>query len=100
MAFWRAPRITDAVSGATAAMHGEFAVRMPRHTGGGQKEASMNKDQVEGMAKQAKGAVKDAAGAVVGSDKMQAEGKMDKAEGKIQKGVGDAKKTVADAVEK
>lgn len=50
-----------------------------------------NKDQVEGLAKQAKGAVKDAAGKVTGNKKLQAEGKGDKVAGKVQKGFGDAK---------
>jgi len=51
----------------------------------------MDKDRIEGSAKQAKGAVKDAVGKVTGDTKLQAEGKADKAEGKIQNAVGGLK---------
>ncbi len=51
----------------------------------------MDKDRIEGAAKQAKGAVKDAIGKVTGDTKLQAEGKADKAEGKVQNAVGGAK---------
>jgi uncharacterized protein YjbJ (UPF0337 family) len=51
----------------------------------------MDKDRVEGSAKQAKGAVKDAAGKVLGDKKLQTEGKADKAEGKVQNAFGGAK---------
>ena len=37
----------------------------------------MDKDRIEGAAKQAKGAVKEAVGKVVGDAKLQAEGKAD-----------------------
>ena len=57
----------------------------------------MDKDRIEGAAKQAKGAVKDVAGKVTGDTKMQAEGKADKAEGKVQNTVGGAKDGVRDA---
>jgi uncharacterized protein YjbJ (UPF0337 family) len=50
-----------------------------------------NKDQFEGLAKQAKGAVKNAAGKATGNQKLQAEGTADKIAGKIQKGYGDLK---------
>lgn len=51
----------------------------------------MNKDRIEGAAKQAKGAVKDAVGKAAGSPKTQVSGKADKAEGKIQNAYGKAK---------
>jgi uncharacterized protein YjbJ (UPF0337 family) len=51
----------------------------------------MDKDRIEGSAKQAKGAVKDAFGKVTGDTKLQAEGKADKAEGKVQNAVGGLK---------
>jgi uncharacterized protein YjbJ (UPF0337 family) len=51
----------------------------------------MDKDRIEGMAKQAKGAVKDAAGKVLGDAKLRAEGKADKAEGKVQNAIGGLK---------
>jgi uncharacterized protein YjbJ (UPF0337 family) len=48
----------------------------------------MNKDRVEGAAKQVKGAVKEAVGKVVADAKLQAEGKAD---GKVQNTVGGIK---------
>ncbi len=51
----------------------------------------MDKDRIEGSAKQAKGAVKDAVGKVTGDTKLQAEGKADKAEGKVQNAIGGLK---------
>jgi uncharacterized protein YjbJ (UPF0337 family) len=57
----------------------------------------MDKDRIEGAAKQGMGAVKDAAGKMTGDQKLQAEGKADKAEGKIQNAVGGAKDAVRDA---
>jgi uncharacterized protein YjbJ (UPF0337 family) len=58
---------------------------------------AINKDQVEGVGKQAKGAIKDAVGGLTGDTKLQAEGKVDKAAGKVQKGLGDAVEGVKDA---
>ena len=60
----------------------------------------MDKDRIEGLAKQAKGAVKDMAGKVTGDAKLQAEGKADKAAGKVQNAVGGAKDAVRDAADK
>ena len=54
----------------------------------------MNKDRIEGSAKQAKGAVKDAAGKVLGDEKLRAEGKRDKIAGKVQNAVGGLKDAV------
>ncbi len=48
----------------------------------------MDKDRVEGSAKQVKGAVKEMIGKVVGDAKLEAEGKADKAEGKVQNAIG------------
>ncbi len=59
----------------------------------------MDKDRIEGAAKQAKGAVKDTAGKVTGDTKLQAEGKADKAEGKVQNTVGSAKDAARDALD-
>ncbi|MBK1659603.1 CsbD family protein [Paracraurococcus ruber] len=59
----------------------------------------MDKDRIEGAAKQAKGAVKDAVGKLTGDTKMQAEGKADKAEGKVQNTVGGAKDKARDALD-
>jgi uncharacterized protein YjbJ (UPF0337 family) len=57
----------------------------------------MNKDRVEGSAKQAKGSLKQAVGKATGSRKMQAKGAADKAEGKVQSAVGGAKDAIRDA---
>jgi uncharacterized protein YjbJ (UPF0337 family) len=51
----------------------------------------MDKDRIEGVAKQAKGNIKEAAGKVTGDAKLEAEGKSDKVAGKIQNAVGGAK---------
>jgi len=55
----------------------------------------MNKDRIEGSAKQAKGAVKDAAGKLTGDAKLQAEGRADKAAGKVQNAFGGLKDKAA-----
>lgn len=60
----------------------------------------MDKDRIEGLAREAKGAVKDAAGKVTGDAKLQAEGKADKAAGKVQNAVGGMKDAARDAVKK
>ncbi len=51
----------------------------------------MNKDRIEGVAKQAKGAVEVTAGKVLGDAKMVVDGKNDKAAGKIQNAIGGVK---------
>ncbi len=58
----------------------------------------MDKDRVEGAAKQMKGAVKEAIGKVTGDSKIEAEGQADRAEGKVQNAVGGMKDTVRDAI--
>jgi uncharacterized protein YjbJ (UPF0337 family) len=68
--------------------------------GGLTEEDVMDKDRVEGSAKQVKGAVKEAVGKVVGDAKRGSEGKADKAEGKVQNAIGGLKDTVRDAVKK
>jgi uncharacterized protein YjbJ (UPF0337 family) len=60
----------------------------------------MDKDRVEGAAKQAKGAVKETWGKATGDAKTQAEGKADKAEGKVQNAVGGMKDTAREALDK
>ena len=57
----------------------------------------MDKDRIDGTAKQAKGAIKEAVGKVVGDAKLQAEGKADKAEGKVQNAVGGLKDAIRKA---
>jgi len=51
----------------------------------------MDKDRIEGAAKQVGGSIKEAAGKVMGDTKMTAEGKAKKVEGKVQNAVGGAK---------
>jgi uncharacterized protein YjbJ (UPF0337 family) len=51
----------------------------------------MDKDRVEGAAKQAKGTIKEIVGKVTGDAKTEAEGKADKTEGKVQNTVGGIK---------
>lgn len=55
------------------------------------KGTPMDKDRVNGTAKQAKGAIKEAAGKLTGDAKLQADGKADKTEGKIQNAIGGVK---------
>ncbi len=54
----------------------------------------MDKDRLEGSAKQAKGGIKEVAGKVTGDAKLEAEGKSDKAAGKVQNAVGGLKDTL------
>jgi uncharacterized protein YjbJ (UPF0337 family) len=51
----------------------------------------MNKDRIEGAAKEFKGTAKEATGKAVGDAKLVAEGKNDKVEGKIQNAIGGVK---------
>lgn len=51
----------------------------------------MDKNRMEGAAKQAKGSVKEMAGKVTGDDKLQAEGKAEKIHGKVQSTIGKLK---------
>jgi uncharacterized protein YjbJ (UPF0337 family) len=55
------------------------------------KKHVMNKDRVEGSAKQAAGAVKEVAGKLMGDAKLKTEGKAEKIEGKIQNAIGGLK---------
>jgi uncharacterized protein YjbJ (UPF0337 family) len=51
----------------------------------------MNKDRIEGAAKQTKGALKHAAGKLTGDATLKSEGTADKIEGKVQNTVGGLK---------
>lgn len=57
----------------------------------------MNKDQVEGAAKDLGGKIQEEAGKLVGSKEQQAKGLMHQVEGKIQQHVGNLKEAVKDA---
>jgi uncharacterized protein YjbJ (UPF0337 family) len=54
----------------------------------------MDKDRVEGAAKQAKGKVKEVAGKAVGDEKLKADGKADQVKGKVQNTIGGVKDAV------
>jgi uncharacterized protein YjbJ (UPF0337 family) len=54
----------------------------------------MDKDRIEGSAKQAGGAVKETAGKALGDKKMEAEGAATKTAGKVQNAVGGLKDKV------
>jgi uncharacterized protein YjbJ (UPF0337 family) len=65
-----------------------------------QQEIDMDKDRIEGIAKQVKGSVKEAVGKVTGDTKTQAEGAAEKAAGKAQSTVGGAKDAIRDTFKK
>ena len=60
----------------------------------------MDRDRVEGSAKNLKGKVKEAAGKVTGDAKLKSEGKADQVAGKVQNAFGGAKHAIRDAVRK
>jgi uncharacterized protein YjbJ (UPF0337 family) len=62
------------------------------------EEDIMDKDRVEGSAKEIKGGIKQGVGKAVGDSKLEAEGKADKAEGKVQNAVGGLKDTVRETL--
>lgn len=60
----------------------------------------VDKDRVEGAAKNLKGKVKEGVGKVTGDAKLKSEGKADQVEGKVQNAVGGVKDAVRDALKK
>jgi uncharacterized protein YjbJ (UPF0337 family) len=58
----------------------------------------MDKNRIEGAAKELKGTIKEAAGKLTGNRKLEAEGKVDKAAGEVQSTVGKTKDAVKNAV--
>ncbi len=60
----------------------------------------MDKDRVNGSAKQAKGAVKQVVGKATGDAKLQSDGRADKAEGKVQNAVGGVKDALRNALKR
>ncbi|WP_458094258.1 CsbD family protein [Roseomonas sp. WA12] len=60
----------------------------------------MDKDRIEGAAKQAVGSVKEVFGKLTGDAKTQAEGAAQKAEGKVQNAAGSVKDSVRDAADR
>jgi uncharacterized protein YjbJ (UPF0337 family) len=63
----------------------------PSRKGNTNRRELMNKDRVEGSAKQASGTVKESTGKVLGDAKLAADGKSEKVEGKVQNTVGGLK---------
>jgi uncharacterized protein YjbJ (UPF0337 family) len=59
----------------------------------------MDKDRIEGSAKQAQSALKEVAGKLTGDSKLKAEGAADKLTGKLQNAVGGAKDALRDALD-
>jgi len=60
----------------------------------------VDKNRVDGSAKNIGGKVKEGIGNVTGDSKMQTEGKADQVEGKIQNAIGGIKDSVKDAFKK
>jgi uncharacterized protein YjbJ (UPF0337 family) len=54
----------------------------------------VDKDRIQGSAKQAKGKVKEVVGKVTGDSKLEGEGKADQFKGKVQNAVGGLKDTL------
>ena len=59
----------------------------------------MNRDEVEGKAKEIKGRVKQGVGDLTDDQNLHDEGVADEAEGEVQKGFGKAKRKVGEAIE-
>ena len=59
----------------------------------------MNRDEIEGKAKEIKGRVKQGLGDIADDEKLRDEGVADEAEGDVQKGFGTAKRKVGEAIE-
>ena len=57
----------------------------------------VDRDRVEGAAKNLKGKVKEGVGKVTGDAKLKSEGKADQVAGKVQNAIGGAKDSVRDA---
>lgn len=51
----------------------------------------MNKDRIEGAAREAKGRVKQGVGKVTGDQKLKTEGEIDETTGKVQNAIGGLK---------
>ena len=60
----------------------------------------VDKDRVDGSAKNIGGKLKEGVGNVTGDSKMQTEGKADQAEGKIQNTIGGIKDSIKDTFKK
>lgn len=56
----------------------------------------MNKDRIDGSAKEIKGSIKETIGKTLGDAKLQSDGKADQVEGKVQNVVGSIKDALKD----
>lgn len=59
----------------------------------------MNRDEVEGKARDIKGHVKESAGALVGNERLEREGELDQASGESQEAFGNARRKIGEAIE-
>jgi uncharacterized protein YjbJ (UPF0337 family) len=59
----------------------------------------MNRDELEGKAKEIKGRVKQGVGDLTDDEKLRDEGVADEAEGEVQGGYGRARRKVGEAIE-
>jgi uncharacterized protein YjbJ (UPF0337 family) len=59
----------------------------------------MNRDELDGKAKQVKGKVKQSISDLTDDEKLHDEGIADEAEGDVQEGIGKARRKVGEAVE-
>jgi uncharacterized protein YjbJ (UPF0337 family) len=59
----------------------------------------MNRDELDGKAKQVKGKVKQSIADLTDDDRLHDEGTADEAEGEVQEGFGKARRKVGEAVE-
>jgi uncharacterized protein YjbJ (UPF0337 family) len=62
-----------------------------------EERAMVDKDRVDGSAKNIGGKLKEGVGNVTGGSKMQTEGKADQAEGRIQNAIGGIKDSIKNA---
>ncbi len=60
----------------------------------------INKDQVEGRAREATGKVKEVVGHAVGNQKLENKGKLEKSVGAVQSSLGDAEETIKNTFKK
>jgi uncharacterized protein YjbJ (UPF0337 family) len=60
----------------------------------------MDKDRIEGIARQVGGSIKEGVGKLTGDAKLQGEGAAERAAGKIQNAVGGVKDSAREALEK
>lgn len=58
----------------------------------------MDKNRIDGIARQANGTIKEATGKITGNEKLQAEGKAEKIAGRAQEKLGKAKDTITKAL--